>query len=214
MANSFIFYESFYDAINDLDDHDQLKVYRALCEYALMGTMPELTGPASGMFKLMKPQIDANNKRRANGKKGAEYGKLGGRPPKEKPQENPKETPKEPQENGNPTPNVNVNDNVNIKEKESKKKSAQRFTPPTVQQVEEYSRQSGHHIDAQRFVDFYESKGWMVGKNKMKDWKAAVRNWAKRDTTVISGTKFSNFPERRTDYDEIERKLIAQSMGV
>ena len=103
---------------------------------------------------------------------------------------------------------------TDIKEKESKKKSAPRFTPPTVQQVEEYSRQSGHHVDAQRFVDFYESKGWMVGKNKMKDWKAAVRNWAKRDTTVISGTKFSNFPERRTDYDEIERKLIAQSMGV
>lgn len=214
MANSFIFYESFYEAINELDDRDQLEVYRALCEYALTGTMPELSGVASAMFKLMKPQIDANNKRRENGKKGAEYGKLGGRPPKEKPQENHKETPKKPQENGKATPNVNVNDNVNVKEKENKKKSTQRFSPPTVAQVKKFCDDHGYHLDAQRFVDYYTSNGWMVGRNKMKDWQAAARNWAKKNDTVVSGTKFSNYQsERRTDYDDIERRLIAQSMG-
>lgn len=56
-----------------------------------------------------------------------------------------------------------------------------RFAPPTTEDVAEYAGSKGLTIDAQRFVDFYESKGWMVGKNKMKDWKAAVRNWCARD---------------------------------
>lgn len=60
--------------------------------------------------------------------------------------------------------------------------NAPRFTPPTVDDVAWYSEQSGHLIDPAQFVDFYESKGWLVGKSKMKDWKAAVRTWAKRET--------------------------------
>lgn len=55
------------------------------------------------------------------------------------------------------------------------------FAPPTVDEVRAYCQERGNNIDPQRFVDFYESKGWFVGKNKMKDWKAAVRNWEGRD---------------------------------
>ena len=55
------------------------------------------------------------------------------------------------------------------------------FAPPTVDEVRAYCQERGNNIEPQRFVDFYESKGWMVGKNKMKDWKAAVRNWENRD---------------------------------
>ena len=54
---------------------------------------------------------------------------------------------------------------------------ADRFVPPDVNQVQEYCDSRNNGIDAQTFVDFYTSKGWMVGKNKMKDWKAAVRTW-------------------------------------
>lgn len=54
-----------------------------------------------------------------------------------------------------------------------------RFTPPTVDEVREYAKTESLAIDAERFVDFYGTKGWMVGKNKMKDWQAAVRNWAR-----------------------------------
>lgn len=52
-----------------------------------------------------------------------------------------------------------------------------RFTPPDVDDVKAYCYERGNNVDAQAFVDFYSSKGWMVGKNKMKDWKAAVRTW-------------------------------------
>ena len=59
------------------------------------------------------------------------------------------------------------------------------FAPPTVDEVRAYCQERGNNIDPQRFVDFYESKGWFVGKNKMKDWKAAVRNWEGRDKQTI-----------------------------
>lgn len=58
---------------------------------------------------------------------------------------------------------------------------AKRFTPPTLDDVSAYIRERGSNVDAQRFLDFYTAKGWMVGKNPMKDWKAAVRTWEKRD---------------------------------
>ena len=55
------------------------------------------------------------------------------------------------------------------------KKKTSRFLPPTEEEVKQYCLENGYTLDAQRFVDFYECKGWMVGKNKMKNWKAAVR---------------------------------------
>ncbi|NCC04785.1 MAG: hypothetical protein EOM37_12280 [Proteobacteria bacterium] len=56
-----------------------------------------------------------------------------------------------------------------------------RFTKPTVEEVAEYCRERGNRINAQSFIDFYESKGWKVGNSPMKDWKAAIRTWEQRD---------------------------------
>lgn len=67
------------------------------------------------------------------------------------------------------------------REKQSGEGTCSRFVPPTIREVEDYAFEKGLNIDARRFVDFYESKGWMVGRSKMKDWKAAARNWAARD---------------------------------
>ena len=52
-----------------------------------------------------------------------------------------------------------------------------RFKPPTVEEVAAYCLERGNHVDAQRFVDYYTANGWKVGKNPMKNWKAAVRTW-------------------------------------
>ena len=60
---------------------------------------------------------------------------------------------------------------------------ARRFTPPTLDDVSVYVWERGSNVDPQRFLDFYASKGWMVGKSPMKDWKAAVRTWEKREDT-------------------------------
>jgi len=63
------------------------------------------------------------------------------------------------------------------KSEDKKPRTNPAFIPPTPEQVEEYAGSIGFEVDGAEFVDFYESKGWMVGKNKMKDWKAAVRTW-------------------------------------
>ena len=58
-----------------------------------------------------------------------------------------------------------------------------RFTPPSLEEVQDYCKSRRNGLDAQAFVDFYSSKGWMIGKNKMKDWKAAVRTWERKSQT-------------------------------
>lgn len=65
----------------------------------------------------------------------------------------------------------------NKKENQDRKRGA--FTPPTVEEVAAYCRERNNSVDPQRWRDFYASKGWMIGKNPMKDWKAAVRTWEK-----------------------------------
>jgi len=80
-----------------------------------------------------------------------------------------------------------------IKEKNIKKKS-QSFSPPTAEEVKHYVDEMGYRVDADRFVDFYSSKGWMIGKNKMKDWKAAVRTWSKQEQRL--GVRQDNKPSK------------------
>lgn len=66
--------------------------------------------------------------------------------------------------------------------KDNKKKaSPKRFVPPSLEEVQAYCTERGNGIDAQSFIDFYASKGWMVGKTKMQDWKASVRTWESRN---------------------------------
>jgi len=96
------------------------------------------------------------------------------------------------------------------KEKElEKEKEIKRghFVPPTPTEVRQYCEESSHHIDADAFVDFYASKNWMVGKNKMKDWKAAVRNWERKDKERPVKSN-QNFTPSGTDYDALAYKIM------
>jgi len=71
----------------------------------------------------------------------------------------------------------------NIKEK--------KFQKPKVEEIQSYCKEIGANINAEQFYDYYESKGWMIGKNKMKDWKAAVRTW-KRNNSSSSNKSVAN----------------------
>lgn len=68
------------------------------------------------------------------------------------------------------------------------------FCPPTLDEVEAYCKERNNNVDAERFIDFYSSKGWFVGKNKMKDWKAAVRNWERSEKKSGSDTRTDKEP--------------------
>lgn len=68
-------------------------------------------------------------------------------------------------------------------------KKRKRFVPPTVEEVREYCREKGYdEIDPQRFVDFYEAKGWMIGKNKIVNWKSCVNTWRRGGKSSGSGS--------------------------
>lgn len=62
----------------------------------------------------------------------------------------------------------------------SRGEKAKRFYPPTLDEVKQYCEERNNNIDPMAFIDFYSSKGWMIGKNRMKDWKAAVRTWERK----------------------------------
>ena len=67
------------------------------------------------------------------------------------------------------------------KNEKNVKKEVKVFVTPTSQEVKDYCKERDNTIDSEKFVDFYSSKGWMVGKNKMTDWKSCVRTWEKSD---------------------------------
>lgn len=81
--------------------------------------------------------------------------------------------------------NTITNNNItnSIKEKTNK------FVKPTIEDIKKYCLERKNNVDANRFYDFYESKNWMIGKNKMKDWKACVRTWEQRDSTISNDAK-------------------------
>ena len=82
-----------------------------------------------------------------------------------------------------------------------------RFTPPTVEEVKNYCTERNNSVDPEAFVNFYDSKGWMIGKNKMKDWKAAVRTWerSRSKDSKPDKPKFDSFSQRDYDFKELEK---------
>jgi len=84
------------------------------------------------------------------------------------------------QQKGQASPNGRDIDN-NDNNDNNKKKGVKRFTPPSLDELKAYILEKQYDIDGQYFIDFYDSKGWMIGKNKMKDWKATVRGWHSRN---------------------------------
>ena len=125
VQNSFVFYDSFRDAVEDMDDKDRLAFYEAIINYSLDGKTPdELSKELVRMFKLVKPQLDANTKRKKDGKKGGRPSKKGDEnlpndyeKPMVSEEENYKKTSGFENKNHrlkNKKPNVNVNDNVNV----------------------------------------------------------------------------------------------------
>lgn len=93
------------------------------------------------------------------------------------------------------------------------KKNTKHFTPPTVEEVKQYCSERHNSVNPQVFVDFYESKGWMVGKNRMKDWKACVRTWERGSGRVsVKVPEFIEQQESGTlpEQEEASEEMIAE----
>ena len=166
-------------------------MFEAVANYGVYGTLPDFTdadpnGLLDGMFLQIRFSIDEAKAKRSTNR---ENGSRGGAPKGNKNAcKNNRKLPNSIEIKQN-NPNVNVNDNVNdndnvnvISSNENKAKSVSRFVAPTLAEIQEYCKEKGFNVDAASIYDHYTANGWVQGKNKpIKDWKAAVRQWARRE---------------------------------
>ena len=96
------------------------------------------------------------------------------------------------------------------KDKEIDKSKSNKFTPPTLEEVKEYCKERNNTVDPDTFINFYESKGWFVGKNKMKDWRACVRTWERNRNSTQKKTGYDLYRETKSsnyDFEALEREI-------
>lgn len=98
----------------------------------------------------------------------------------------------------------------NDKKEKKEKNNGGNFVPPTLEEVTAYCQERNNEINPQTFIDFYQSKGWFIGKNKMKDWKAAVRTWERnrKDQPKEKSPGYKQFEQREYDFTDLEKQLL------
>ena len=113
-------------------------------------------------------------------------------------------------QDGTKVPYTNNNEYINNNNSLYKKDSS-RFQKPTIEEIRQYCQEKGVNVDAEQFYNFYESKGWLIGKSPMKNWRAAVATWAKRmvKSPNISGTT----PRKKESVLEHNLKVMDQMFG-
>ena len=206
---SFVFYRSFYEGIKELPRDIQGEVLTAIMEYGLNGVTTENQKPITkAMFALIKPQLDANNQRFENGRLGAEHGKKGGRPRKEKPQENPNLTP-------------NVNDNVNVNDNDDKDASAitdeKKYYSSDNGVIKSISELKRDYLNDENLCNAIIKNLKVVDKNmlserldafnqhlelqgerlkEVRDYRTHFKNWLKKRQEVAKNTPVTTAPKR------------------
>lgn len=189
----FVFFDSYDAALRNLPDEDRLALYDAMCAFAFRGEEPSLSPLLASFFALIKPTIEKSLERQENGKKG-------GRPRKENQCENHSKNLGYKQEKKQRREETEVIKEVEKETEDipaAKPPSAPRFQPPTVDEVLSYCQERKNGVNPEQFVDFYSAKGWRIGNQPMKDWKAALRTWERREQ---AGGKPRN--EEKYDYSK------------
>ena len=197
-AEKITFFRSYYETLPLIEDEImQLRFIKGLLGFAFDDVEPDFTEDPmlQAIWINVKPNIENSKKFRASGAKG-------GRPrsdSKTKGSEDMEtigfencETPVEkggfencetPVEKGGLPRNRNRNRNRNSKEDKDgdSKGKASAFSPPSIEEVTLQCQEKGYTVDPESFIAYYESNGWRVGRNKMKDWKAALVTWNSRE---------------------------------
>lgn len=192
MRNQFIFFSSWWTTAKMLPEELWRPFIEGVIRYGLEDAEPTFSDLTLKVaWENIKPVIDRANASYDNGKKG-------GRPkaqkgfktplltPSETPLSNDKDKDKDkdkdnpplcPPQGGEVSYDTLCNKDACAKSKKKETKAV-KFVPPTVEEVRAYLTEKGiTNVDAEAFVAFYESKGWMVGKNKMQKWRSAIATW-------------------------------------
>lgn len=206
--DSFVFYRSFYEALQNVPKKHRTEVYEAVFEYAFESREPSLSGVPRALWELIRPQLDASQKRYENAKKGAEYGKLGGRPRKK--EENKKPLKGYESETLNVNVNENVNDNVNVNVNAPAGGSDTHI--PTFDEIALFCNQHNIKTDIKKFMQYNEGKGWSM------EWTSALALWVQKDKDKKkedrSKNRFNNFENSEPyDFEAIERAALQRYMS-
>lgn len=210
----FTWYRSYYDALKELPAEEFRYIVLAVCAYALDGEETELSGVARAIFTLIRPTLEVGRskaeKRSRTEQTSISAEQTGNRPEQKK--NKPEQTENKRKQTGNkPEQTRKEKEKEKEREKESENDSycsppppsgPKRFVPPTLAEVQSYVAERQSPVDPQGFIDFYASKGWMVGKTPMKDWKAACRNaetWERWSRTEASAPPKKGLAQALTD---------------
>ena len=112
-------------------------------------------------------------------------------------------------QDGIKVPHTDNNEYININNNSLYKKGSSRFQKPTIEEIRQYCLEKGYNVDAEQFFNFYESKGWLVGKSPMKNWRAAVCTWNKREKEIPQRKRES----RKESTFEHNLKVMDQMFG-
>ena len=177
MAREYVcLYHSYLKSVEPLNDAERGRLFTACLTYSMTGAEPDLRGNERFVWPTIREQIDRDSKKYSDFcKKQQEnirkrwdttvYDGTSGIP------DDTKHTKEKEKEKENILSSPNVEDSI------ARTPARKRFTPPTLAKVTAYCRERQNAVDPQRFIDYYTANGWKVGKNSMKDWKAAVRTW-------------------------------------
>lgn len=220
--DSFIFHLENAEDLEDLTLEEQGMILTALIHYTKTGEEPDFEDRAvraawRPIFRRLKSDMEYYEERcERNSQNGAKGGAPKGNQNARKTAQN---NPKQPKttENNPEQPKTSLSDSdsdidTDYEKKkvptEPKKKSGERFSPPTPEEVQEYCQEKSlRNVDPQQFVDFYASKGWKVGNQPMKDWRAATRNWNSRQKSPpASRNQFLQFEQHSYDMDELMKR--------
>lgn len=195
-------YHSYLKSIDPLNDAERGRLFTALLFYSSTGKEPELRGNERFIFPMMREQIDRDcdkyNKKCESNRQNIKV-----------------------RWNTNEYERI-PDDTKNTKEKEKTKEKTKtktktresingafaprsKFVKPTVDEVRAYCKERKNTVNPETFCDFYESKGWKIGKDPMRDWKAAVRTWERREPQSETNAAY--------DLDEYESQALKELEG-
>ena len=213
--DSFIFHLENAEDLEDLTLEEQGMILQAMIQYSLTGEEPGFTDKAlravwRPIFRRLKADKEAYDDKCRKNKESAEKRWANANASEEM-----RTHKTHIEKNANHADSDSDTDSdTDIEKKkaptEPKKKSTERFSPPSVEEVRAYAAEKGYRIDAEGFCAFYESKGWKVGNQPMKNWKAAIVTWSKRDNRA-GPPKIKTAPSEQHiyDMDELRRRAKA-----
>jgi len=207
--SNFMFYENFLTALELLPEGEREKACYEFCKYGVTGELPddksiamfcigvsvsvrkfdgrggarEGAGAPKGNQNANKKQSDNQNQSEVEINQINQNNQNQSKQSKQSKQSEP--------EKQSEMINININKNINLKEKDNINviQKEKRFSKPTIEEIQTYCRERNNTVEASKFFDFYESKGWKVGNSPMKDWRAAVRTWEKSSVSASASRK-------------------------